>query len=75
MKSFSACIVVYKTHRLAFVLIGENIHTEILKTVFFLSYLYIKFGIAYHTNVHINTKVLCTVCLNPDPNKGAKYLG
>ena len=47
MKSFSACIVVYKTHRLAFVLIGENIHT---------------------------IKVLCTVCLNPDPNKGGQIL-
>ena len=45
VKSFPACIVVYKTQRPAFVLIGENIqpYTVILKTIFFpryLTYLY-----------------------------------
>ena len=37
VKSYPVCIVVYKTQRPAFVLIGENIqlYTVILKTVFF----------------------------------------
>ena len=37
VKSYPACIVVYKTQRPAFILIGENIqpYTMILKTVFF----------------------------------------
>ena len=73
VKSYPACIEVYKTQRPAFVLIGENIqpYTVILKTVFYPRYLtclYKIVALIYHANVHINTKLLCTVCLNPDPN-------
>ena len=71
VKSFPACIVVYKTQRPAFVFNWRE-HTTItviLKIIFFPS-LYKIVAIPYHANVHINTKLLCIVCLNPDPNKG-----